>query len=64
MDDEKNKMLFSILSEDCEWKDDISIGGYDIQICSACSKPCEQKVCMPLRFSLFFNRPEVRNGRI
>lgn len=53
MDDKKNKTLFRIISEDCEWKN-------HRDTCTACDKVCRQEHCMPFKFSLFFNRPEVQ----
>lgn len=62
MDDEKNKLLFKILQEDCEWKDDFGIKGTEGNVCRASFMACKQNLCMPFKFAVFFNRPEVKHG--
>lgn len=53
MDDKRNEMLFMVLSEDCEWRNHHGM-------CMACDKICKREFCMPFKFALFFNRPEIR----
>lgn len=62
MDDKKNKVLFRILQEDCEWKDKFKIGGNEVEVCRASDLACKQNLCMPFKFAVFFNRPEVKDG--
>lgn len=59
MDDKRNKMLFKILQDECEWKDDFEIGGHNVMVCGASNLSCEQKLCMLFKFAMFLNRPEV-----
>jgi len=56
MDDERNEKLFKIIQGECLWKNDM-----DFDLCYAVNLPCKMKNCMPFKFALFFNRPEVRN---
>jgi hypothetical protein len=58
MDDTRNEKLFRILQEDCEWK-------IDEPLCNRCAATkmfCRLKYCVPFKFALFFNRPEIQEG--
>jgi hypothetical protein len=64
MDDERNKMLFKILKDNCEWKDKFEVGGHNVLVCRASSLSCKQKLCMPFKFALFLNKPGVMGRSI
>jgi len=62
MDDEKNKLIFKQLQEECEWVDELQMGGHSVVVCRASDLACKQKLCMPFKFMVFFNRPEIRHS--
>lgn len=57
MDDERNERSFRILQEECNWR---SPDPNKPRICFASGMACNQKNCMPMKFALYFNRPENR----
>jgi methionyl-tRNA synthetase len=61
MDDEKNTMIYNAIKEDCPWNEERKIGGYSCDTCMV-GMECTQENCAPLKFNIYFNRPEVNNG--
>jgi len=61
MDDTKNRMIFEDLKEDCKWNELRKIGGYDCDTCLV-GLECIQENCMPFKFAIYFNRPEIKHG--
>jgi len=62
MDDKRNEMIFKILQKECEWSGKLGFGGEpELKICRAGGGVCNQKNCIPFKFALYLNRPEVRS---
>jgi hypothetical protein len=57
MDDQRNKRFFEDLQSECEWrqKDESKP-----RVCFASGMRCNQNMCMPFKFAIYFNRPETR----
>jgi hypothetical protein len=58
-DEKRNETLFDILKSDCEWRSETRVP--KMIICKATKLSCIQKNCVPFKFCLFFNKPEIRS---
>jgi hypothetical protein len=59
MDDVNNEIIFDTLQKDCEWKEEITPASQRLPECRAGNLACNRKNCVPLKFALFFSRPEI-----
>ena len=59
MDAERHKMMFDELQKECEWKDEMNLGGTDMVICHGGNVPCQQNQCMPFKFALYINKSTI-----
>lgn len=68
MDDDRNKKLFGVIQKDCMWRKELNYLVYiaeletNFKICSASNLTCCETNCVPFKFALFFNRPEIQKG--